>query len=106
MRTSRASRTPTTPGKLPPPISGGTEGGYQDELGFCATATLEEIAGHGYVLTPGRYVGFAEEEDGGEPFEVKMARLTAELAEQFAESARLEGVIRKNLRGIGQVLQD
>ncbi len=93
-----AWRAPTSP-----PEPGGIEGGrpYEDEPGFCATADREEIAGHNDVLTPGRYVGFAEVEDDGEPFAVKMARLTAELAEQFAESRRLEGVIQKNLQGIG-----
>ena len=58
---------------------------------------LEEICTHGYVLTPGRYVGAAEIEDDGEPFEQKMKRLTATLEEQFAESAKLEKAIRQNL---------
>ena len=44
-------------------------GKYQDIPGFCTCATLEEVARHGYVLTPGRYVGAAAEEDDGEPFE-------------------------------------
>jgi type I restriction enzyme M protein len=74
---------------------------YQDIPGFCKSASLEEIAGHGYVLTPGRYVGAADLEDDGEPFEEKMARLTATLQEQFAESARLEQVIRDNLARLG-----
>lgn len=78
------------------------EGAYEDAPGFCAGADLAEIKGHGFVLTPGRYVGFEEEEDDGEPFEVKMERLTADLAAQFAESARLERMIRENLRRIGQ----
>ena len=43
-------------------------------------ATLERSRGHGYVLTPGRYVGAEEVEDDGEPFEAKMQRLTATLA--------------------------
>ncbi|HUN10238.1 MAG TPA: class I SAM-dependent DNA methyltransferase [Aggregatilineales bacterium] len=77
------------------------EGGYADQPGFCKSATLEEIAGHGYVLTPGRYVGAADAEDDGEPFGEKMTRLTATLSEQFAESARLEGIIRENLRRLG-----
>jgi type I restriction enzyme M protein len=76
-------------------------GDYQDIPGFCKSATLEEIAGHGYVLTPGRYVGAADVEDDGEPFEEKMARLTATLQEQFAESARLEAIIRQNLARLG-----
>jgi type I restriction enzyme M protein len=61
---------------------------YQDIPGFCRSATTEEIAAHGHVLTPGRYVGAAEIEDDGEPFAEKMARLTATLEEQFQESAR------------------
>lgn len=77
------------------------DGGYEDVPGFCKSATLEEIAGHGYVLTPGRYVGAADIEDDGEPFEEKMARLVEELQGQFAESARLESMIRDNLRRLG-----
>lgn len=71
---------------------------YQDVPGFCKSATTEEIAAHGYVLTPGRYVGAEEIEDEGEPFQEKMARLTEKLEEQFPESARLEAAIRKNLK--------
>jgi type I restriction enzyme M protein len=52
------------------------------------------------VLTPGRYVGAEEAEDDGEPFEEKMKRLTGRLEEQFAESAKLEETIRKQLAGL------
>jgi type I restriction enzyme M protein len=69
--------------------------------GFCKSATLEEIASHSYVLTPGRYVGAEELEEDDEPFEEKMARLTQTLEAQFAESARLEKEIWLNLGGIG-----
>lgn len=69
--------------------------------GFCKSAGLEEISTHGHVLTPGRYVGSEAIEDDGEPFEEKMARLTAVLEEQFVESERLEGYIRTNLRRVG-----
>jgi type I restriction enzyme M protein len=58
---------------------------------------LEEIRTHDYVLTPGRYVGAADVEDDGEPFEQKLKRLTATLEEQFGESAKLEKAIRKSL---------
>ena len=51
-------------------------GEYEDVPGFCQSATLEEIEKHGFVLTPGRYVGIEEQEDDGEPFEEKMERLT------------------------------
>jgi type I restriction enzyme M protein len=76
-------------------------GKYKDALGFCKSAKTEEIASHGFVLTPGRYVGAEAIEDDGEPFEEKMARLTATLARQFAESAKLEKAVRANLRGLG-----
>ncbi|MBS0328297.1 MAG: type I restriction-modification system subunit M [Proteobacteria bacterium] len=75
--------------------------GYADEAGFCKAAKLADIQKHDYVLTPGRYVGAAEQEEDGEPFEEKMARLTAQLNEQFGESARLETVIRENLARLG-----
>ncbi|HRN51838.1 MAG TPA: class I SAM-dependent DNA methyltransferase [Anaerolineales bacterium] len=74
---------------------------YQDVPGFCKAVTTEDIRRHNYVLTPGRYVGTPEAEEDDEPFEEKMARLTTELQEQFAESARLEAEIRKNLKELG-----
>jgi type I restriction enzyme M protein len=76
-------------------------GKYADVAGFCKSATTEEIRVHQHVLTPGRYVGAEEVEDNGEPFEEKMTRLSAKLEEQFAESAKLENAIRKNLRELG-----
>ena len=72
-----------------------------DIPGFCKSATLEEIAAHGFVLTPGRYVGAEEQEDDGEPFEEKMSRLVSELETQFAESVALEQTIREKLSGLG-----
>lgn len=77
---------------------------YTDIAGFCFSATTEQIASHGYVLTPGRYVGAEEVEDDGEPFEEKMPRLVAELQAQFAESAKLEQTIKANLKGLGYEL--
>jgi type I restriction enzyme M protein len=74
---------------------------YSDIPGFCKSATTAEIAAHGHVLTPGRYVGVEEVEDDGDPFEEKMPRLVAELHAQFAESAKLEQAIKANLRGLG-----
>jgi len=78
-------------------------GKYVDVPGFCKSASLEEVRKHGYVLTPGRYVGAApdEQEDDGEPFEEKMARLVAQLREQQAEAARLDAAIAKNLNELG-----
>ncbi|OIO06733.1 MAG: N-6 DNA methylase [Elusimicrobia bacterium CG1_02_63_36] len=76
-------------------------GKYEDVAGFCKSASLEEIEQHGHVLTPGRYVGAEEVEDDGEPFDEKMKRLTAQLKDQFAESAALEKAIRENLKKVG-----
>ncbi len=74
---------------------------YKDIPGFCKSATTAEIAAHGYVLTPGRYVGAEEVADDGEPFDEKMSRLISELEAQFKESAKLEAQIRANLKGLG-----
>ncbi|MHB8629193.1 MAG: class I SAM-dependent DNA methyltransferase [Aggregatilineales bacterium] len=77
------------------------EADYQDVPGFSKSAALDEIRGHGYVLTPGRYVGAAAQDEDAEPYAEKMARLTVQLREQFAESARLERIIEENLRRLG-----
>ena len=72
-----------------------------DEAGFCVVKTLADIEAQDYILTPGRYVGIAEQEDDGEPFAEKMQRLTSELSGLFAESHRLEDEIKKQLGSIG-----
>jgi type I restriction enzyme M protein len=82
------------------PSSQKSHSSYADEPGFCKSVKLEEICSHGYVLTPGRYVGAADVEDDGEPFEEKMKRLSTTLEEQFAESAKLEKAIRQNLKNL------
>ncbi|HEC88901.1 MAG TPA: SAM-dependent DNA methyltransferase [Thermoplasmata archaeon] len=79
----------------------GEGGTYEDIPGFCKSATIEKIRKHNYILTPGRYVGFEEEEEDTEPFDEKMARLTKELAEQFKKSKELEEEIRRNLEDVG-----
>ena len=76
-------------------------GEYEDVAGFCKSATVDEIREYGYVLTPGRYVGAAEVEDDGVPFEEKMAELSATLYEQFAEADRLEAAIKRDLEVLG-----
>ncbi len=74
---------------------------YEDIPGFCKAETIEGIAKHGFVLTPGRYVGAEEKEDAGEPFAVKYPRLLAELEECFGEGERLMGVVRQKLATLG-----
>lgn len=76
------------------------EGTYADEAGFAKATTKDEIAAQGFVLNPGRYVGTAEIEDDGEPFEAKMKRLAADLAAQMKEGAALDDRIRASLAGI------
>jgi len=71
---------------------------------FCKSAETEQITEHGYVLTPGRYVGVAADDADDEPLDEKMKRLTAELAVQFAEGRRLEEEIRANLGPLGYEL--
>jgi type I restriction enzyme M protein len=77
------------------------EGKLENVKGFCAVATLQDIAKQDYILTPGRYVGIEEQEDDGEPFEEKMVRLTSELSDMFKESHELEDEIREKLKAIG-----
>ena len=74
---------------------------YKDIAGFCKSAKLAEVQKHGYILTPGRYVGAADIEEDAEVFEDKMNRLAAELSEQFKKSDKLETEIKKNLKGLG-----
>ena len=76
-------------------------GKYADIAGFCKSAATEEIVAHGYILTPGRYVGAVEMEDDGETYEEKMPLLVADLRAQFAESAKLEKAINASLKGLG-----
>jgi type I restriction enzyme M protein len=71
---------------------------YRDVPGFCKSATRDEIAKQGYVLTPSLYVGTEAAEDDGEPFDEKIARLVAQLEAEFSESAQLADEIRASLR--------
>ena len=71
--------------------------------GFAKPATIEEIAKHGHVLTPGRYVGAEDIEEDAEPFAEKYPRLVAEVEECLAEGERLSNVIRAQLGRIEHV---
>ncbi|HCF1647523.1 MULTISPECIES: type I restriction-modification system subunit M [Pseudomonas aeruginosa group] len=74
---------------------------YQDIAGFCRSVKLSEIAEHGHVLTPGRYVGAEEVEDDDEAFAEKMQRLTKQLGDQMQKGAELDQLIRQKLGGLG-----
>ena len=75
--------------------------GYQNIKGFCKAAGIEEVAKHGYVLTPGRYVGIVDEVDDGISFDSKMKTLTDTLREQIRQEAELNNVIATQLSKIG-----
>ena len=76
-------------------------GDYANVAGYCRSVPLAEIAEHGYVLTPGRYVGAEAVEDDDAGFEAKMQALTEKLGEQMAKGAELDAVIRQKLGGLG-----
>lgn len=76
-------------------------GEYADVPGFCKTASLEDIRAHHHVLTPGRYVGAADAEDDGAPFEERFAALKETLTEQFKEAEELAAVIQAKLEEVG-----
>lgn len=87
-----------------PPLEGEAQQGedkYEDVPGYCKSATLADIQKNDYVLTPGRYVGVAEEEDDGELFEEKMTSLIATLKEQMARAEQLDAAIGENLKLLG-----
>lgn len=79
----------------------GEGGKYEDVLGFCKAAKLEEIRKHDHILTPGRYVGIEDIEEDDEAFEKKMNRLTSELSNLMKKGEKLDKGIKKNLGSIG-----
>ena len=76
-------------------------GGYEDVAGYCRSMPLAEIAQHGHVLTPGRYVGAEVVDDDDAGFAEKMGKLTETLGEQMAKGAELDLLIRRKLGGLG-----
>lgn len=76
-------------------------GDYHDIAGFCRSVKLADIAEHGHVLTPGRYVGAEAVENNDEDFADKMQKLTEKLGEQMAQGAEIDRLIRQKLGGLG-----
>ncbi len=74
---------------------------YVDQIGFCKSATIEDITKNNFVLTPGRYVGIKDEIDDGVSFEEKIAGLTKTLSQQMSEEKKLDDEIRKQLKNVG-----
>jgi type I restriction enzyme M protein len=77
------------------------DGDYQDSLGFCKSATINEIKANDYVLTPGRYVGVEEQDDDSKAFEILMQDLTQTLFKQMSETKKLDQDIKQNLKRLG-----
>ncbi|KUL73012.1 MULTISPECIES: type I restriction-modification system subunit M [unclassified Streptomyces] len=74
---------------------------YEDVPGFCYSADLEKVREHGYVLTPGRYVGAVEaEEEDAEAIAERISKLTEELHALFDKSAELEKTVREQLENV------
>jgi type I restriction enzyme M protein len=78
----------------------GEEGEYADVPGFCASVTLDQIAEHGHVLTPGRYVGAEDIEDDDEPLEEKLVRLTDSVRDGFLARGALQEQVLKSLAAL------
>ncbi len=77
---------------------------YEDILGFCKSASIEEVKKNDFILTPGRYVWVALNEDNDETFESKMLKYTTELSEQMKEEKILDERIKENLASIGYII--
>jgi type I restriction enzyme M protein len=77
------------------------DGNYQDKSGYSKSTLLAEIKANDYVLTPGRYVGSAEIEDDGIPFETKMSELSKTLLSQMNQAKELDIAIHQNLKELG-----
>ncbi|MDP0563362.1 MAG: N-6 DNA methylase [Candidatus Endonucleobacter sp. (ex Gigantidas childressi)] len=74
---------------------------YEDVAGYSKSASLDDIKANDYVLTPGRYVGAAELEDDGIPFEEKMKELSQTLYGQMKEAQALDNSHSPELGGVG-----
>ena len=78
-----------------------TGDGYEDIEGYCKSSTTEEIEKNSFILTPGRYVGFADEEDDRVPFNEKMNSLLTDLRTYFSDAESLDENIKNNLQKLG-----
>jgi type I restriction enzyme M protein len=80
----------------------GKDGGYEDVPGFCKSASKVEVAKHGYVLTPGRFVGAEDADDDGSSFAENIETMKSELRAQFLAGREIESRIQSAL-GLVQI---
>ena len=78
------------------------EGEYHDINGLCKIATIADIDGKGWSLTPGAYVGVPDSDDDGVDFHTRMREIHDELETLQKESNRLMVVISKNMEEMGK----
>jgi len=74
-------------------------GKYEDIKGFCNAASIDKVKELDYVVTPGRYVGLADEEDDFD-FAERFTQLKAEFEAQLQEETKLNEIISANLKKI------
>jgi len=74
------------------------DGRYRDVEGLVKAVSLDEIAANDWSLTPGRYVGVAETDDGDEDFAERFAALHEELRALNAEAVKLAKKIDTNFK--------
>ncbi len=70
---------------------------YADAPGFCRSVATGELKASDYALTPGRYVGASEIDADIEEMAEKIERLTFELGDALAGSARLDVELRSQI---------
>lgn len=74
---------------------------YADITGFCKSTSIDDLRKYNHVLTPGLFVGTAEQKSDGEPFEEKMLRLSGLWRAQRASASKLDETIEVNLKELG-----
>lgn len=75
---------------------------YLDDKGFCKSSRLDEVKKHGYVLTPGRYVGISAMKEDDTPFLEKIKLLSEEYSKLTNLSSELDKSITNVLLKFGE----
>ena len=75
------------------------DGNYEDIAGFCKAESIDRVKELEYVLTPGRYVGLSDEEDGFD-FKERFNSLKTTFEQQLKEETDLNNKIIANLSKI------